>query len=122
MNILILFLCTTFFTSYCILFWQKISLFSSLVSHKIAYERSYYHARGLLNYAQAYFDVHKHTLFDKQDTVILLFKQWPENVSGETLFQARITFKKEPQGSSITAELFTQEQKTVQMLKAKIML
>ncbi len=117
MNILILIICTTFFTSYCVLFWQKISLFSSLASDKISYEHSYYQAKSLLAYARAYVAAHKHTLFNKDPLLILTFATWPEQDSNHKQFRAKIIFKQESSHITITAQLFTQEQKILHTLE-----
>ena len=123
MNLLVLFIFTSFFTSYCILFWKKVSLISSLVTHKISYEQSYHQAKGLLSYAKAYIYAHKDTLFKKEDTVIILFDRWPEDAAdAKTVCSGKLIVKKDVQSYLIIAELLTLDKKVVHTLHATVLL
>ena len=123
MNIVILFMFTSFFTSYCILFWKKTALLSSLIAHKISYEESYYQAKGLLSYAKAYIDVHKHKLFEKEDTLTILFHRWPEqSTSIKTVFSGKLIIKKDAQSYLISAELLTADKKVLHTLQTTVLL
>ncbi len=124
MNILILFIFTSFFTSYCILFWKKVSLFSSLIAHKITYEQSYCQAKGLLFYAKAYIDLHKHTLFEKEDTIIIFFNRWPDDADQVNIKKTcgKIIAKKEDQRCLIIIELLTLDKKVIHTVQSTVLL
>jgi len=107
MNTLFFILTAFFFTLYGVLFWQKVATICQIVASKVAYEQSYYLAKGLLSYAQAYYKQHKATLFTIHHTLNIPIDSWPASHSPKK-FSGELFFKKESSGLLIRVKLFDQ--------------